>query len=227
MTFGMKYWSGVRNAAGQDEQPDEPQRLGRVAPVEAGRSTSPTNGRTQQHADAADGAEHAPLEGVDAVVVLHEEVRAAPATVNSPKPSAANATSTVLSVRICHEPGERGLDRDRRRLRVLDDLAEHVLLLELAAGRLRACGTRGARAIATGMPSRKNAQRQPSSPPASAAMPATTTGLSTPTKRPPMRQPRVDAPADADRVGVGDQRPVHRAACSTSRCRRRAGPRTA
>ena len=35
------------------------------------------------------------------------------------------------------EPGERRFDGDRRRLRILDHLAEHVLLLELAAGRLR------------------------------------------------------------------------------------------
>ena len=49
---------------------------------------------------------------------------------------AENATMTVLSVRICQRRGERGLDRDRRRLLVLDDLAEHVLLLELAARRL-------------------------------------------------------------------------------------------
>ena len=55
---------------------------------------------------------------------------------NSPNPIAANATITRLERADLPEPGERRLDRDRRRLLVLDDLAEHVLLLELPTRRL-------------------------------------------------------------------------------------------
>ena len=87
---------------------------------------------------------------------------------------------TVLQRADPLEPGERRLDRDRRRVGVVDDLAEHVLHLVLAAGRLGEAEGEERERRATGRPSRKNAQRQPSSPPASAAMPPTSAGLSAP-----------------------------------------------
>ena len=73
MTLGMKNCTGVRSAAGRISQPDEPQCARGIATVEA-VVVLPDEGQHEQHADAADGAEHAPVEGVGAVVVLHEEV---------------------------------------------------------------------------------------------------------------------------------------------------------
>ena len=92
-------------------------------------------------------------------------------TVNRPKPMAANAMITVLSVRICHSRANAASTEIGAGLLVLDDLAEHVLLLELAAWRLLQPEREDA------SDRRRDAEqqeghRQPSSPPASAAMPA-------------------------------------------------------
>ena len=71
-----------------------------------------------------------------------------------------------LEVRICLSRANAASIEIGAGLRVLDDLAEHVELLELAARRLGNAEREDAPAIATGMPSRKYAHRQPSSPPA-------------------------------------------------------------
>ena len=73
-TFGMKYCTGVSTAAGQDQQSDQPQR---AWPDRAGRAVvvaTPTNGQHDEHAEAADRPEHPALEGLGAVLLLHEQV---------------------------------------------------------------------------------------------------------------------------------------------------------
>ena len=94
----------------------------------------------------------------------------------------------------------------------LDDLAEHVLLLELAPRRLRDAEREERQRDRTGKPEQRGtAQRQPSSPPASAAMPPTIDRAEHAGQaRPRRRSSGADAAADADRVGVGDQRALHR-----------------
>ena len=54
---------------------------------------------------------------------------------NSPNPSAANAAIDVRIVAIFLSRRERGLHRRLRGVLVFDDLAEHVVLLELPAWR--------------------------------------------------------------------------------------------
>ena len=134
MTLGMKNCTGVRIAAGRIDQPHEPQRAGRIATVEA-VVVLPDERQHEQHADAADGAEHPAVEGVGAVVVLHEEV-GEHGEGEQPEAQRRERDDDGLERPDLPEPRERGLDRDRCRLRVLDDLAEHILLLELAARRL-------------------------------------------------------------------------------------------
>ena len=83
---------------------------------------------------------------------------------NSPKPMAAKASITVCNVRTCLSRA----NADSTDIGVgpgVDDLAEHVLHLELAAGRLRDAQREERRATSAGRPRTKNAQRHPSSPP--------------------------------------------------------------
>ncbi len=116
---------------------------------------------------------------------------------------------TVFRVRICQRRGERGLDRDGRRLLVLDDLAEHILLLELTSGRLP-------------QPEREHRdhrhrdaeQQERPAPPVVAAHrgrdPRDDHRAQRADQARAHRQPRVDAPARADRIRVADHRSLDR-----------------
>ena len=121
------------------------------------------------------------------------------------------------------EPGERRLDRHRRRPGV-DDLAEHVLHLVLASGGL-------------GDPEAKNASRtsgdaeheeRPAPPVVAAgergdgAHECRADGTTTSSPEPIVAA--LMPPADADRIGVGDQRRVDRGGGGLATPRRRSGP---
>ena len=192
---------------GEDRQPHEPQRTRGIATVEA-VVVLPDERQHEQHADAADGAEHAPVEGVGAVVVLHEEV-GEHGEGEQPEAQRRERDDDGLERPDLPEPRERGLDRDRRRLRVLDDLAEDILLLELAARRL----------LQLEREERHDRDREAEQHerPAPAVVAAGSRGDAGDDDRAehadearPHGQPGVDAPARADRVGVADHRSLHR-----------------
>ncbi len=128
--------SGVNSADGRMSKPDERERLGGIRAVRDGRSSAPTNGRNGSAKHAREAQDEPAVEQVVHVRACRSG-RATPArrVLKSPKPSAQNATITVRIVRILLQSRERGLHRDRRGLLVLDHLAEHVVLLELPAGR--------------------------------------------------------------------------------------------
>ena len=156
--------------------------------------------------------------------VLEVERLRARRWLNRPKPERAERDEHGADRADLLEPGERRLHRDRRRLLVLDDLAEHVLLLELAARRLLHEERERARRATTGMPRMNQAQRQPSAPPAHVAIAATSTGLASPMPCAAHVHDRRHPGADADRVVVGDQRLVHRDAVRLGDAGREARP---
>ena len=198
---------GDDDGDGQDQDTDEAERLGGVLP-EPGVVAPAANGRTA----AAKSPPRLPSRPRSRRRGRTRPRRTDPGgsgTVKSPKPSAAEGDQSQVDRADLLEPGEHGLHRHRRRPGV-DDLAEHVLHLELASGRLRACAGRRRRGRAPGCPRMKNAQRQPSSPPATVAMPPTSAGLMAPISRPRAEVGGAEPAADADGIGVGDQRRMDR-----------------
>ena len=105
--------------------------------------------------------------------------------VNSPKPSAENATMTVLSVRICQSRANAASTEIGAGCASSMTSPRTSCFSNWPRGGSFSLNAKSA-TIATGKPSSTNGQRQPSSPPMPDAMPATMTGLSTPTKRDPM-----------------------------------------
>ena len=131
---------------------------------------------------------------------------------NTPKPSAANAAIDVRIVAIFLSRRERGLHRRLRGVLVFDDLAEHVVLLELAAWRFlheeRASAT-----MPPGCRARRTPTASPRVPPAMVGERAMTDEQRAQSCRAPAGPRFIDrrhAGADADRVVVGEQRRVHR-----------------
>ena len=140
---------------------------------------------------------------VGAVVVLHEEVGEHRHGEQAEAHAPANATITVLSVRICHSRA-------------------NAASIEIGAGcsssmtsPSTSCfsnwprggsGSRNAEdaAIAAGMPSSRNGHRQPSSPPARGRDAGDEDRAEHADDARPHRQRRADAATDADRVRVGD-----------------------
>ena len=129
---------------------------------------------------------------------------------NRPNPSAQNADEHGADRADPLDAGEGGLHRDRRRLRVLDQLAEHVLLLELPAGWF----------LHEEREDRDDDHRDPEDEPCPAPA-LDTAGPGSRSPRPQTGLQSADAVrahvdhgrhpgADADRVVVGDQRLVHR-----------------
>ena len=160
----------------EDEETDQrerPRRVVAVLTVEV-----PTDDGQERGEDPRQAEDQAAVEHVVDVEVVVEVQRLQRGWLKSPKPSAQKATSTVRMVRM-RLIRERRLHRDRRRLHVLDELAEHVLLLELARGGSRMKNAAAA-TTSTGTPSTKNAHRHPSSPPAQVAIAAAATGLTRP-----------------------------------------------
>ena len=144
-TFGMKYWTGVSTAAGRIMQPDEARGRAAGRSGRAGRSSHDRRTGARARTPSPPMVPRRPRSNVFVPYSSSMNRLASTGAVNRPKPIAANARITGLERADLPEPGERRFDRDRRRLLVLDDLAEHVLLLELAAGRFRGDGTRGTR----------------------------------------------------------------------------------
>ena len=222
--FGIEYWIGTTMATGHEQEPDEAQRLAPGPPGSGRRSPAPANGRTR--------------------------ATKRPPTLPSRPRSKASRPNSLLDVQVLEdgageqpeadggegdqhrvqradllEPGERRLDRDRRGPGV-DDLAEHVLHLELAAG---GSGIRKAR---NGERERREAEQEEGPPP-----PVVATGergdaaderrADRADQQARAHRGGADPTADADRVGVGEQRAVDRACWRTWRSRRRTGRRTA
>ena len=142
---------------------------------------------------------------------------------NRPNPSAQNAHEHGADRADPLEPGERGFHRDRRRLLVLDHLAEHVLLLELAARRL--LHEEGQERDED----HRDAEDEPRpAPTLHAAGPGRDRGAQHGAGEPDAVRAhahhRRHSGADADRVVVGDQRLVHRDAVRLGDPGREPGP---
>ena len=121
----------------QDEQPDEPQRPRRVSPVQA--VVVPADERQhEQHADAADGADAARARTRSSPYCVLEEEVGQHRRGEQPEPHRREGEDArVLSVLICSSRANAASIEMGAGFAVLDDLAEDVLLLELATRRLR------------------------------------------------------------------------------------------
>ena len=182
----------------------------------------PSHGRMRMPDEAADRRDDAAFERVQPEFVLHveagedgngEEAEAERGETDHDRAQRADA----------HQSGERGLHRDRRRIGVLDHLAEHRLLLPLPpwwlahSERQHARPRRpGGRAAGTAIAIRT-----------AIASPPTSSGLIAWTRPADDRDRRRDPcrGARSDRCRRAASRA--RAACSPWRCRRRSGSRTA
>ena len=119
----------------QDDEAHEPQRLRRVSAIQP--VIGPADERQRgEHRNAANGGHRTPAERAEPVLLLQEEAgqhrRGEQAEAHRRERDDGRAQRVDLQ-----QPGERRFHRDRRRLVVLGDGAEHVLLLVLAPRRLR------------------------------------------------------------------------------------------
>ena len=134
-----------------------------------------TNGRIGSEATPPETEQQAPIERIGDLEVLLEVERRQRGVTEEAETSAQNAIKTVRIVLIFFSRANAASSRSARFL-FLDDLAEHVLLLELTPRWfLHEEGADGH--DRHGVPRAYQAQRQPSAPPAQPAIAATRTGL--------------------------------------------------
>jgi hypothetical protein len=119
--------------AGQDQPAHQRQGLGGVLAVEAVEVPA-GEGQHGHHADPDGEGDQAPAEGVEAELVLQEEVRQGLAG-EQDEPEGRERHDDRAHGPDLPDAGEAGLHGDGD-VRVLDDLGEHVALLPLAPHRL-------------------------------------------------------------------------------------------
>ena len=174
--LGMAYWIGEETADRDDQRAEQPQRLRRDPPEQAVVAAGDER-QHQQHAEPVARADQPASEGARARSGPRGRGSGSTGPVNRPKPSAANARTIAVE----------GLDpvaagRTRPPSRWAPGSSSSMTSPSTSAsrtgpGRLGdAEGEEGEREH--GEPSRRYAHRQPSGPPASAAMPPTSAGLS-------------------------------------------------
>ena len=116
---------------------------------------------------------------------------------------------TALRVSDLQQPGEGRFHRDRQRIVLGDDLAEHVLLLELAARRF------GQQEPEDRDDADRNGQQDEHPPPGARPTdprgePADDQRAERAGHRPAQAEHAADTPSRRDRVGVGQKRALHR-----------------